>query len=33
MEYYKEESELKLKIDAGICPEMLLKLKSLQEQA
>jgi hypothetical protein len=33
MEYYKEDSELKLKIDPGICPEILLKLKSLQERA
>jgi len=33
MEYYKEVSEVKLKIDPGICPERLLKLKSLQEQA
>jgi hypothetical protein len=33
MEYYKETSDLKLKIDPGIFPEILLKLKSLQEQA
>jgi len=32
MQYYKEESEVKLKIDSGISPERLLKLKSLQEQ-
>jgi hypothetical protein len=33
MEYYRKESDFKLKIDTGICPERLLKLKSLQEQA